>query len=252
MSIANAGILFAGPIRIDVYDEAGQPGGFSDEINATKLEVVANKNEVSRTISSHVNYGQSTGTVVVPEPTTMTLACDQLSAPIWQLAFLATLEDYSQGSGSVAAASATARLDRWVKFSAFENFTAGTELVQDVTDTNTYALNTDYLVDYDLGMIKALSTGAIAEGAVLHVSMDYLAESGTQINAGVRSSIIVAIRGKGRNLETGEAVRIDIPKAVLSPTGGVDMMAREHWVPEFGGNVDLKSGENSLYTMRVI
>lgn len=252
MSISNAGILFAGRIRIDVHDESGVAGGYSDEINAQKLEVVANKNEVSRSISSHENYGQSKGTVVIPEPTTMTLACDQLSAPIWQLAFLAELVDYSQGAGSILAEPVTTRLDRWVKFSVFENFVASSELVQDATDTITYVLGTDYSIDYELGMIKALSGGAISEAEVLHVGMDYAAESGTEINAGVRSSIICAITGKGRNLETGQSVKIHIPKAVLSPSAGVDMMAREHWVPEFGGNVDLASGETSLYTMRVL
>ena len=252
MTISNNGILFAGRIRIDVHDESGVSGGYSDEINATQLEVVANKNEVSRSITSHENYGQSKGTVVIPEPTTMTLACDQLSAPIWQLAFLATLEDYSQGSGSILAEVVTSRLDRWIKFSTFENFTAGTELVQDNTDTTTYVLGTDYLIDYELGMIKALTSGAIGADEVLHIGMDYAAESGTQINAGVRSSVICAITGKGRNLETGQSVKIHIPKAVLSPSAGIDMMGREHWVPEFGGNVDLATGETALYTMRVL
>ena len=251
VALGNAGVLFAGRIHLDVFDADGNPAGYSKEINATKLEITSNKEDVNRTVTQHLNYGQARGTVSIPAPTTMTLACDQLSAPIWQAVFLAVVSDYSQASGSMAAVPVTVRLDRWVEL-PFENLAASGELVQDDTDTTTFVVDVDYKLSHEDGLMMALSSGDMTDKQVIHYTGDYEAESGSLIEAGVLNSVTCSIRGTGRNLETKKKVKLFIPRAVLAPTVGVDMMSRAHWVPELGGNVDLAEGRTSLYEMKVL
>lgn len=53
-------------------------------------------------------------------------------------------------------------------------------LVEDITDTTTYVLNTDYTVS-DHGYVIPLSTGAITDGQILHIS--YTTRGQTKVTA---------------------------------------------------------------------
>lgn len=62
-------------------------------------------------------------------------------------------------------------------------------VVQDATDTTTYVEGTDYTIDYDKGLITALSTGAISALDVLHVTYDNAAYDDINIEGFIQSKI---------------------------------------------------------------
>ncbi len=98
-------------------------------------------------------------------------------------------------------------------------------VVQDVTDTTTYTLGTDYTLNANLGLIQAIEGGGISTDDVLHVDYSYAAESGNQIEVGTEELIRVAILLDGKNRVTGNVMRGEFDSVVIGSAGEIELIS---------------------------
>lgn len=99
-------------------------------------------------------------------------------------------------------------------------------VIKDVTDATTYIAGTDYnVISPALGLIEVLVGGAIADGAVLHASYSYAAESGYQVNIGSNALIRVAIMIDGKNEEDGTPLTMDFDSVVLASSADINLIS---------------------------
>jgi hypothetical protein len=129
----------------------------------------------------------------------------------------------TEAGGTVASAeSIVAVLNEYVEL-AHKN--VSTVVVKDSTDTTTHVLNTDYRLNAALGMIEAIEGGAITDGATLHVTYAYAAESGYRIDIGSSALIRVRMKIDGENEVDGTAVTAEFDSVVIAANGEINLVS---------------------------
>jgi len=106
-----------------------------------------------------------------------------------------------------------------------------------VTDggSTTYAVNVDYEIDVDLGLLTILSTGGIAEDSTVEVAYDTRASTRRMVASGIKLAE-GALFFKARN-PAGRKVNLRMPYVQLRPSGDLSMIG-EDWSTM---NFDLKA-----------
>lgn len=126
-------------------------------------------------------------------------------------------------------ALAVAALDEWHDMG---KMMLSSIVVKDETDTDTYVLGTDYEINTDMGMIRPLSTGAILQDEVLHITGSYAAgTSVVQLLAGLLTNIegnimFMADPTSGRKLSFKGDVQ-------MSPTGDLPLISDDYATMSF-------------------
>ena len=112
-----------------------------------------------------------------------------------------------------------------------------------------YALDTDYRVNYRIGLVEILAAGAITEGDSLKVTYDHSAISGYVISGSARPTIKARLMLDGKNFADGKAVILRVDEAVLTPGGEVDFLASDWSTMELSGTLKTLTGKTSPYTL---
>lgn len=187
-----------GAVLVATRDVNGDPEGFRPVGNVSALTISIEVTEFEHKESCSGVRGIDL-TITQETNPTLTMTLESLSKENLALALF--------GTASAIAASAatdevvTAKLDLWVPL---EFLDIDTVVVQDVTDTTTYTLDTDYVLNTDAGTIMALSTGTISEDDVLHIDYNYGAQE--EIQALTTSSpASVALRFEGLNTANSDS-----------------------------------------------
>ena len=156
---------------------------------------------------------------------TVTFTVDDMIADLINLFSLGgSITTTVVAGASVADEAATAYDDKWTKL-AKRNLTAGTVVVQDVTDVTTYVEDTDYAIDYDRGLIFVFSAGAISDAAVLHVDYDHLGYTEKQIDAADSTEIKGVLKFYGKP-QIGSPLNF-VAYVSLSPSGSFSLIGDE-------------------------
>lgn len=100
-------------------------------------------------------------------------------------------------------------------------------VVQDVTDTITYVLDTDYSLNAKLGIIAPIAGGAIAEDVVLHVAYTYEGQAGYQVQIGTQAQIRVAMLAQLYNEYSGEHFELELDMVVLSSNTEINFISEQ-------------------------
>jgi hypothetical protein len=253
MTDENTQVLLAGDVYIDRKDSAGNSLGIIGPVNSDEISLSQEIEPLTQTSYMRNTYGQTRKSINLPQPSTININLMDQPADLLALAFLGDVTVINESAGGISAENVTAILDRWVPLANKRiNTTLPADAVQDSTDTTTYVEGTDYEMNYELGMIRALSTGSIGDGDVLHVDYDKAAATGKQISAGTQSQIDCGILVDGINKATGEAVHVEIFEVALRPDGDIPLKATEFITTSLTGEIVTPSGQNSPLTMDVI
>lgn len=242
------GLILAGDIHVGLYSGNSFLGYFPTPINVTEFVLqpgdVETKDRVSK---KRETFGQALDSVVLPQPWSLQFTTDTQNLDMLKMAFLGSDAAVSVTGSTVTDEAVVAAHDLWVPL-AQRNLDSGASfVVQDVTDTTTYVLDTDYQVDFRNGMIKVLSTGSIGAGDTLHIDYAYLSLTGTKIEGAQQNSISARILLDGRNLTDNERVSCLIHKATLTPVTPADLMSEEFMATQFSGTMVTPSGETAPF-----
>ena len=112
-----------------------------------------------------------------------------------------------------------------------------------------YTLGTDFLVNAQLGWIKALSTGAIYPNQPLKVSCAYDAITGSQISGSTESQIRAQFKLDGINFADDLPVIVTVFEAVIAADSAFDFLGDDFGSVELPGRMKTPQGYNTPFTV---
>lgn len=249
-----SGLLCAGDLYIDRFDEDGNPTGLRQVGNATRFEINEPSETQQRTGRGRGNYGQVLDEVAIKQPGTLGITLDEVDKANLAIALLGDTAAIDVTAGSVTDEEVTAGTPGGRVALANSNLDdQGTITVTDDGETPTsYTAGTDYEVDNRLGHIIVLEGGDISAGDTLLVSYDFLARSGSQVSGGVQPQIRAKLFLDGRNLADGKPIRVTVDEARLRPDGAVDFLSAAFVPLTMTGSMKLLAGKTAPYTVEML
>jgi len=138
--------------------------------------------------------------------------------------------------------------DQWIPVTDDIHVSA---IVVDDGAVTTYTEGTDYEYNTRLNMIKALSTGAIPDGADVTINGTKAAVTGQRISVATKTATRVKIVVDGLNL--AEAGNPDVLatawQVLLTPDGDLDIIGESHVNPSFTCTFETPSNRTEPITL---
>lgn len=224
---------------VDVLSDTGVRTGLELKGNCTEFVPKPDSDRKEQTANGRSNFGQVLASVTIPKPMTAKISFNQLDSGLFAAAFFGTNSVFAQAASALADEAVVTIEDRYVEI--------GKLLLSDVVVKNTagdttYVLNTDYEINTRLGMIKALSTGAITSGESVNVSCDYALIAGSQMDAMTKSNVRIRAKLDGQNFADGRNFITDIYQMRLSPTTEFSLTGSEFVDVSFEGSLETPTG----------
>ncbi|WP_432460796.1 hypothetical protein [Agarivorans sp. QJM3NY_25] len=242
------GLLLAGNVFINRFDDTGAKTGFIGPINVTKLAVNTPSEEKTRISKQKQSRGQALDTVVTAKPTELEIAMDDAPADILAMALLGEVSTVNIGSGN--SSDETVNLPahgRWVKLLK-SNLGAEGLSAKLASDDSVIDVVADIEVNYAAGLVRATPSGTLAAGASIKLSYDFNATAANLMRGGLKPQVVCEILLEGTNLTNGKAATLSIPKASLAPSAAVDFMADEFVSTALKGTAVLAAGETAPFS----
>lgn len=236
--------LGSGDLYFDRLTAAGVQQGYKIAGACTRFQIFTESETKEQTGRGRTTYGQVIASATLPGKTTVSVTLDQLDAENLALAFLGSDQAYTQTAATDATGTLTAIADRYAEIGAEQ---ISNLVVKDATDTTTYVDGTDYEVNSRLGLLKVLSTGAIADGATLNLTYDKAAISARQITGSTDSIIRVRMVLDGKNHVDGSNVKVTVYDARLKPTTAIDFLSEDFLPLELEGTAEIPTGQTRAF-----
>jgi len=237
MSDANLqqGLIYEGTIFAQRYVNNVLQAKSIGPFEVTGLTIKATNEVKTRKSNLTGQSGKVRGTFARTAPTDIKISANASNSDLYALFLLGSTAAYTVAGGTVSAESlASAEHDKWYQL-AHKNISA-------VVITGK-AINVDYEVDGQLGLIRILSTGAIANNATSAINYTYGAIAGTTILVGTQSKVDVKLIGRLSNSETGNFAILEVPKVTLSPSKELSLIGNDYSDFELSGSCILLNGE---------
>ncbi len=219
---APTGFLGSGDLYMDRLTAAGVSTGKKLVGNATVFSLKSESERKELTGKGKSNYGMVLDSVALQQPGAVEVEINRLDQETLAMVFLGEASVETITGSTVTDEAVSAIHDAFVDL-AQRNISS--VVVQDETDTTTYAIGTDYELNTDAGMIKVLSTGSITDGQALHVDYAYASAVYDRILGATQPTVKVAMLLDGKNQNTGKDCFVDVWEATLSPDTPVDFLA---------------------------
>lgn len=232
--------LGSGDLNIDVYNSSGALTGELDVGNATIFAINAPSIEKKElTGYRRENYGDTIKSIISKIEQELKFTLTDINRKNLAMAMFGTDAVLTQAAGNNTATPETivAALDKWVKlgFRLLDEETP--PVVTGSGGTPTYVEGTDYEIDYQVGRIKALSTGSITAGLSLLVGSTYLDLTGWQVTGRTVDKIEALIRLIGQDKANTRDCEVIVYKASLTPSGDINWLTQDYATLEFSGKI---------------
>lgn len=242
------GLILAGNVYMAPIASDGSLGKLRMVGNTTKLAIKPNSTKKEQKSKMRGSYGTAITTVMLPDPSDFSMTLQRIDRTNLMYQFMGSEETFAQTAGTVTDEAINAVLDGWVKLAK--------EKVSSVVVTNsaastTYAAGTDYELNADMGMIRAIPGGAITENLALKV--DYTAAAitdGWAINGSTQNSIRVYVLLDGENIASGELITGEFWDVMLTPDQELDFLSDELVEIGLSGAMQKPAAKPSAYTIR--
>lgn len=239
------GLLFGGDLFYDRLTSAGVSQGLIPFGNTVQFSISKNSEEKEIPSRGRADYGQVLHAVTIPGSDKITIKGNQWDESLVALFNLGTSVARDGAGGSVTDESVFSILDKYVEL-AYRDVSS--VVVTDTTGTTTYVFGTDYDLDTGLGLLRALSGGAITQGEELYVDYEWAPETGFNVTPGVEPNVRLKLVLNGKNLETGDRCVVTVYDARVKPVGdGVDYMSEDFSEHGFEGTLTKPDGKESTY-----
>lgn len=241
------GFLGAGDLYI-----ARQVGGsfleYEGPFECTKFEIKPNIDLKEQVSKGRSTYGQVIETVAIPKPAALTVDLAEVNKTSLALALLGTTANLAQAAGSLTAESVVVKLGSWVPLS--KAALTGAQTVKDSAEAVTYVEGVDYLVNKQLGWIKAMGS-TIVDGATLKVSSAYGAISGTSIAGQTQTQVRAKFKLDGKNFADDLPVIVTVHEAVIAADSAFDFLANDFNTVSLPGRMKTPTGYTEPFTVHL-
>jgi hypothetical protein len=244
-------VLGAGYIYFDPEDANGnltgetymaETPGFSLNIATEKLEIESSDTPVAETLVSITTKITRAGS----------LECRDISNNVLGWFIQGAQSTVSQTGTSVTDEAITVQQGRYYQLGASASNPAGVRnvssvVIQDVTDTTTYTVTDDYVVNADEGRIYIVEGGAISDDDVLHIDYTVDTSSRVRVTSGGDGAQRGALRFVGDNT-VGENRTVYMPQVELAANGDLAFKSRDTALSAtFDLNILTRDGYQQVY-----
>lgn len=236
----------------DLYIARQVAGVFLDyegPFECKKFEVkpqVEIKEQVSKGRDS---YGQVIETVALPKPSQLTIEMSEVNKTSLAIALLGTTAALAQASGTLVAEAVTVKLDAWKPLT--KAALSGSQTVTNTGATVTYVNGVDYIINKQLGWIKALSGGAIADAESVKVGSAYDAITGTEIKGQTQTQVRAKFKLDGKNFADDLPVIVTVHEGVIAADAAFDFLADNFNVVSLPGRMKTPTGMTEPFTVHL-
>ncbi len=216
-------------------------------INAPDIE---EKELIGRT---RATFGQTIKTITtkVTQELQMTIN-DVMVKETFATAMYGDMSDITQTGGTDATAvDVKVFTDQWTKLGHMNLDPDVPPVVTDATGVTTYTEDTDYEIDYQLGMIKGLGAG-ITSGTTVKVTSTWLGVSGGwKVIANQDLTKEAQIRMIGEDQANDALVMVVIPRVQIKPMGDVSLIGEDFMEIQVGGKIMPDDNGESWYVEKL-
>lgn len=242
------GLLFAGDLYFTAEDADGNFGAYQ-QVECDKLEISTPSEFKEKVSKGRTTYGQPFVSVPVAQPAAFSITLSEVSREVFAMLLSGLLVPMTSVGGAFTDLAVTAVLDKWVEIGRENIATAGFTVKNDA-GTTTYAEGTDYEVNRRLGLLKALSTGAIAAAAPLKVGgTESAITAGARINGAQRYKTVMKLRLDGVNLVNNQDVLLTADRAVVASDAAYDFLQDEVSEAPLAGKLEIPAPGQAPFTL---
>jgi len=116
---------------------------------------------------------------------------------------------------------------------------------------STYVAGEDYIINAQLGWIKALSTGAIFDDQPLKVSSTYAAISGTEIKGATQAQVRAKFKLDGKNFVDDTPCIVTVHEAIIAADAAFDFLADDFNTVSMPGRMKTPTGFVEPFTVHL-
>lgn len=230
---------FSGKVFLDIGG-----AGLIGPIDVTSLQIKPDADKRTLTSKQNGQYGNARVTYYLGKPAQITIKTTDIPPTMLAPAFMGTQVAINQASGSLTDEAVTLpAYPGWAKLSKGNLSSTGLS----VKKTSTALPETDYEVDYALGLIRASASGSLKDGGDISVTATYNAISGTRIRGNVKPFVTASLLMDGVNLVDDRAMHLEIPSCTLSPSGELDFLSENAIEVTLSGELQVKAGEDAAF-----
>jgi hypothetical protein len=246
--MAARGFLGSGDLyinRIVGGVKQGQEGPFECE----QFEIKANSELRERVSKSRNGYGQVVASAAIPQPFDLSVTLGEADANGLSIALLGTVSSTTQASGTLTAVSVVSDHDKWVQLTK-QRLTGTATVTSDPAGT-TYTEGTDYVMNRELGQIKVLSTGVIADAADLLLTSTYAAITTTEIAGATSAAIRAEFILDGKNLADDTPCVVTVFEGVVASDAAVDFLSDQFLTVPLPGRLVTPVGQTAPFKVEL-
>ena len=239
-------LLFAGDVFVDILSPAGARTGWLGPVNCTQLEITHPEPELIEAKSTkRLTFGQLEDAVSLPNPVEVSAAFDEMPTEILELAMQGTSSTVNQAVAADEAFSITAIEEKWAEL--------GYRQISSITITTPAGMvaGTDYEIDLDAGLLKAIAGGGIADGVTVDGTLTAPSITSDRVSAATVTQTKIAMKMHGINQVDGKTGLLQIDQAIVSPTEAIDFFSGEFVAVTLAGKLKTEAGKLSPYTFDV-
>ncbi|WP_295440953.1 hypothetical protein [uncultured Thiodictyon sp.] len=216
--------------RVGVWSGETPPATYSDFINLEKLEVTAPAQDTIKLISRmHSSKGAALDSQQVPTDKVAKVAIEATTFTPGMIAMMTggAVTEVVQTGAAVAAEVVTTVLNEWVPLANYGIAPDAQGTATSLTTSADVAVDdAKFVIDLELGMIKAIHADAVGVG----MKLAYYTRTQTveQYTGGLALSTYCHITGQCYERATGKLGTLDIWRACLSSAGTFSPIGKEY------------------------
>lgn len=242
------GFLGSGDLYINRI-VGGVKQGMEGPFEAEKFEIKANSELRERVSKGKSSYGQVVASAAIPRPFDLSIELGEVDRTGLSIALLGTAAAVTQASGTLAAVDVVAALDKWVPLTKAR--LTGAATVTNTGATITYVEGDDYLLNRELGLFKALSTGDIVDEDPLKLTSTYGAISSTEILGATSPAIRAEFTLDGENLADGTPCIVTVYEGVVASDAAIDFLGDQFLTVPLPGRLVTPVGRTAPFKIEL-
>jgi hypothetical protein len=243
------------------FQEVADDGTISPDMveagNGTVFELSSDSNIEKQISRKRLTAGQVLATATQNQPPKCSIKLQTINVENLRRLWLGTQEALTQASGLALAAVTTALSKTgWRQITkTVSNVTTDLRnldtavTLTDSAATKTYVEGTDYEVDRWSGLIRALSSGTIADAdlATCKLTCTTKAIDGARVLGGTKPSIKVRVHFLGLNTVDNSRSKVTLWAGTLKPKGGIDLLSDKWAEAEYEIELTTPAGKASPF-----
>lgn len=231
---------------IDVLTDEGAATGLQLKGNCPSLSIKTDSERKELIGSGRSNLGQVLSSVTIPKPASMSFSFNQVDHELFAMAFFGTNSVFTQAAGTLTDSPVTTIADRFIEIGKLQ---LSAVVIKNTGGTVTYVADTDYVIEPTLGLLKALSSGAITAGQEVNVSCSYAAVNGVRMAAMTKSNVRIRLVISGTNFDNGKRFKLVVHRARLSPSGDLAIQGDNYLEAKFEASLETPFGKNEPFEL---